>query len=94
MILDTVLVPGKSFICIHLLDDIDFAHYKLLMFGVITCCDLEIAWASGQFALSDRHFYFNPKADFRVKGHDILVLMGFETVCIIFVAYCKRVSSW
>ena len=76
VILDTLLVPGDSFLCNRPLGEIDFARYKLLLFGVITRCDSKPAPVSGLFPLADRDFYFNPPADLRLKDHDILVLVG------------------
>jgi len=76
VILDTLLVPGDSFICSRPLGEVDLARYKLLLFGVITHCDSKSAPVSGLFPLADRQFYFNPPADYRLKERDILVLVG------------------
>jgi voltage-gated potassium channel len=76
VILDTLLVHGDSFLCSRPLGEVDIARYRLLLFGVITGCDLESAPASGMFPLAGSHFYFNPPADYRLRDRDILVLVG------------------
>jgi voltage-gated potassium channel len=76
VILDTLLVPGDSFLCSRSLGAVDIARYRLLLFGVITGCDSEPVPASGLFPLAGSHFYFNPPADYRPKDRDILVLVG------------------
>jgi len=76
VILDTLLVPGDSFLCGRPLGEIDFERYKLLLFGVITNGDTKSDPASGLFPLADRNFYFNPPAELRLEDRDILVLVG------------------
>jgi voltage-gated potassium channel len=76
VILDTLLVPGDSFICSRPLGEVDLARYKLLLFGVITLGEAESAPVRGLYPLPNRQFYFNPPADFRLKDRDILVLLG------------------
>jgi len=76
VILDTLPVHNGSFICGRLLGDVDFARYKLLLFGVITGSDSKSPPVGGLFPLADRHFYCNPPPDVRLEDHDILVLVG------------------
>jgi len=77
VILDTLLIPRDSFLCSRPLGEVDFALYKLLLFGVIirdeSTPDTQL---SSLFPMADRHFYFKPPADFILKDHDMLVLVG------------------
>jgi hypothetical protein len=49
-----------------------------LLFEVITGSDPKSPPVGGLFPLADRHFYFNPPPDVRLKDHDILVLVGYR----------------
>ena len=74
--LETVPLPVHSPMIDHPIGAIDFARYKLLLFGVITGLETELSPETGYFPLAERHFYFNPPAVFSLRENDILVLVG------------------
>ncbi len=74
--LETMPLPVDSPVIDHPVGQIDFARYKLLLFGVITGLEAELSPETGYFPLAEHHFYFNPPAVFNLRGNDILVLVG------------------
>ena len=56
--------------------DIDFAGQHLLLFGVVRASGQHVTTEHHYYDLVSRHFYFNPKAHFVLRAHDILVVFG------------------
>lgn len=56
--------------------DIDFFGQHLLLFGVVRAVGQNVAAEHHYYDLVSRHFYFNPKAQFVLHAHDILVVFG------------------
>jgi voltage-gated potassium channel len=58
---------------------IDFATRNLLLFGVIRPkVEGESHEEDEHYRMRGKRFYFNPRADFKLKAHDVLVLIGYD----------------
>ncbi|MGE5320996.1 MAG: NAD-binding protein [Hyphomicrobiaceae bacterium] len=58
--------------------DIDFAARHLMLFGTIRPHASPAAEDQDRYELRNAHFYFNPKADFVLRVHDILMVIGHQ----------------
>jgi voltage-gated potassium channel len=74
--------------------DIDFADQHLLLFGVIRPHASPAVDGLERYELSEAHFYFNPKPEFRLHAHDVLMLIGHQASLSLFKERFGRGSSW
>lgn len=58
--------------------EVDFTTRNLLLFGVIRPVAEVETGDDEPYRMADKHFYFNPRPHFRLRGHDILVLIGYD----------------
>ncbi|MDA8129205.1 MAG: NAD-binding protein [Betaproteobacteria bacterium] len=56
--------------------DIDFPAQHLMLFGVVRPHASPVAEGQDRYELHNAHFYFNPRADFMLHAHDILMTIG------------------
>ncbi len=59
-------------------EEVDFASYRLQLFGVITHEARQSTSCRTPFSLESRSFYFNPRPGFHLHGNDVLMLFGRE----------------
>ncbi len=71
------ILPGGSLVgsCVG---DIDFTGRNLLLFGVIRGSAEPAAGEGEHYPMADKRFFFNPRADFKLRAHDALVLIGYD----------------
>jgi len=93
--LEPVAVSPGSWLDARRVGEIDLAARHLMLFGVIRPHTSPAAADHARYELRDAHFYFNPKPEFHLHGHDILMLVGYE---VSLFQFKKRVgqhrSSW
>jgi voltage-gated potassium channel len=58
--------------------EVDFAARNLLLFGVIRAQAGEPGDGEGHYQMAGKRFFFNPRAEFKLQAHDILVLIGYD----------------
>ena len=75
--LDAIMVPVGSELDGVSLGKVHFRSHRLTLFGVISALQRDKACRSA-FPLQDRHLYFNPVADFKLQGNDLLVIFGHQ----------------
>jgi voltage-gated potassium channel len=71
------ILPGSP-LCGSRVGDMDFAARNLLLFGVIRPSKEAIPSELDQYKMVGKHFYFNPRANFRFQAYDLLVLIGYD----------------
>lgn len=71
------VLPGGSLVGASL-GDIDFSGRNLLLFGVIRSNPEPVAGEGEHYPMSGKRFFFNPRADFKLRAHDVLVLIGYD----------------
>jgi voltage-gated potassium channel len=76
--LEPVHVYPGSWLATRRVGDIDFASRHLMLFGIIRPHASPAAEGHDRYELRDAHFYFNPKAEFIVHVHDILMVVGHQ----------------
>jgi len=76
--LEPVRVTPGSWLETRRVGDVDFAGQHLMLFGVIRPHASPEAVGPDRYELRDAHFYFNPKADFTLHAHDILMVVGHQ----------------
>ena len=76
--LETVAIRSESLLAGRKVSDIDFAGYKLILFGVISHLDRHPDEDTVAYDLKWNRIHFNPKGGFRLSGNDLLVLIGHE----------------
>ncbi|HXK57823.1 MAG TPA: potassium channel protein, partial [Gammaproteobacteria bacterium] len=74
---DAVVVPAGSLADGKSIDTIDFPHYRLVLFGIVSPKGRKSAHTS-VFELDEGDFHFHPPGDFLVASDDVLVLFGDE----------------
>jgi len=93
--LEPVSVSPGSWLDARRVSEIDLAARHLMLFGVIRPHTSPAAEGHARYELRDAHFYFNPRPDFLLHVHDILMLVGYEASLFQFK---KRVgqhrSAW
>jgi voltage-gated potassium channel len=93
--LEPVRVASGSWLDARSVSDTDCADQHLILFGVIRPHTSPAANGHERYELSDAHFYFNPKPEFRLHAHDILMLIGHEASLSRFKErFGQRRSSW
>jgi len=73
--LETVCAQPGSSIVGQRIAEIDFAHSKLMLIGVISAHPPHLKH-NESYQMQDRHFYFNPKKTFEMQEGDLLVVLG------------------
>jgi voltage-gated potassium channel len=58
--------------------EVDFAIRNLLLFGVIRARPALAVGEGEHYPMSGKRFFFNPRADFKLQAHDVLVLIGYD----------------
>ena len=58
--------------------DIDFAGQHLMLFGVIRPHASPAEDGQDRYELRDAHFSFNPRAEFLLHAHDLLMIIGHQ----------------
>ena len=58
--------------------EVDFAVRNLLLFGVIRARPAVDVGEGEHYPMSGKRFFFNPRADFKLQAHDVLVLIGYD----------------
>ncbi|MCW8944708.1 MAG: NAD-binding protein [Sedimenticola sp.] len=76
--LETVTVRPESTLEGRTISEVDFAGYKLILFGVISHLDRDPDHDTIAYDLKWKRIHFNPKAGFVLNGNDLLVLIGHE----------------
>ena len=76
--LEPVRVTPGSWLETRRVGDVDFVARHLMLFGVIRPHASPEAAGLDRYELRDAHFYFNPKADFTLHAHDILMVVGHQ----------------
>ncbi len=75
---EAIVARKSSYLDGRRLGDIDFRLQRLVLFGVV-CDERDGDDATGtRFRVRNRHFQFNPPADFVIRGGDVLILFGHE----------------
>jgi voltage-gated potassium channel len=93
--LEPVRVASGSWLDARRVSDIDFAEQHLMLFGVIRPHASPAVNGHERYELSGAHFYFNPKPEFRLHAHDILMLIGHEASLSRFKErFGQRRTSW
>ena len=93
--LEPVRVSPGSSLDARRVGDIDFADQHLILFGVIRPHASPAADGHDRYELRDAHFYFNPKPEFSLHAHDILMLIGHQASLSLFKERCgQRRSAW
>lgn len=57
---------------------LDFSARNLLLFGVIRPEGDSAPVEGEHYVMAGKRFYFNPRPDFRLQAHDLLVLIGYD----------------
>lgn len=86
--LEPVRVTSGSWLDARRVGDIDFAGQHLVLFGVIRPHTSPAADGHERYELRDAHFYFNPRPEFRLHAHDILMLIGHQASLFHFKERC------
>ena len=76
--LEPVHVYPGSWLAARRVGDIDFSGRHLMLFGIIRPHASPAAEGHERYELRDAHFYFNPKAEFILHVHDILMVVGHQ----------------
>jgi voltage-gated potassium channel len=76
--LEPVTVSPGSWLDARRVGEIDLAGRHLMLFGVIRPHASPAADGHAPYELRDARFYFNPKPEFALHVHDILMLIGYE----------------
>jgi len=71
------ILPGGGLVgtCVG---GIDFSARNLLLFGVIRGSPGPAVGEGEHYLLAGKRFYFNPHADFALRAHDVLVVIGYD----------------
>ena len=76
--LEPVRVNPGSWLDARRVGDVDFAGRHLMLFGIIRPHASPAAEGHDRYELRDAHFYFNPKAEFVLHAHDLLMVVGHQ----------------
>ncbi|MEW5770916.1 MAG: NAD-binding protein [Pseudomonadota bacterium] len=76
--LEPLPVPEGSRLDGSRVGEIDFAAGNLLLFGVIRGPAAEPPQEHNHYEVAGKRFFFNPRPGFRLRAHDILVLIGYD----------------
>jgi len=76
--LEPVRVYPGSWLEDRHIGDVDFAGQHLMLFGVVRPHASPAADGQDRYELRNAHFYFNPRAEFRLHAHDILMIIGHQ----------------
>lgn len=71
------ILPGGS-LADACVGDIDFAGRNLLLFGILRSSPEVVAGEGEHYPMTGKRFFFNPRADFKLRAHDVLVLIGYD----------------
>jgi len=74
--IEAVVVSESSLADGKTIEEINFPHYRLVLFGIVTPHEHEEAPRSSTFDMGRRTFYFHPPGDFLVQRNDILIVFG------------------
>ena len=56
----------------------DFSTRNLLLFGIIRPTKSDSQYLDSDYNMKGKTFFFNPRPDFSLQAHDILVLIGYD----------------
>lgn len=73
----------------------DFTARNLLLFGVIRPNTDALPAEEEHYLMTDKRFFFNPRAEFTLQAHDILVLIGYDVSLSHFRKHqCQSSLAW
>jgi len=88
--LEPLPIPEGSRLDGRRVGDVDFTSSNLLLFGVIRGPAPPPPEGHDRYEVGGKHFYFNPPADFSLRVHDILILIGYDVSLSHFRALERR----
>jgi voltage-gated potassium channel len=74
--IEAIVVPMGSLVDGTCIEDIDFPHYRLVLFGIISAYKRPNPPAGSVFKVDSQDFYFHPPGDFVVSYDDVLIVFG------------------
>jgi voltage-gated potassium channel len=85
VLLEALRVDRETPVCGQKVSEIDFPRRKLLLFGIITSREWNVADVQNLYPLEDEFcFIFKPGPDFRIEPGDVLIIFGYELSLVHF----------
>ncbi len=88
--LEPVVVPPGSWLDSQRVGALGLGGQRLILFGVVRGHEMPATPEYPHYELTGKRFYFNPKPDFHLHAHDILMMIGHELSLNRFKASINR----